>query len=285
MYDFRTLSPIDFEELVRDLLQAELGLRMESFGPGRDLGIDFRFATVDGKAIVQAKHYLDSGVDALVRKARQENQKVLKLAPARYLFATSAALTQASQIKLQRAMPDAPLAEDDIFGREDLNNLLRRHPEIELKHFKLWLASAAVLERILHSGMYNRTEAEMEIIRDMVPKFVHNDSVSAAEKVLARTGALIISGEPGVGKTTLARLLLWLHAEQDWRISVIDDIKEAFEINTEGENRLIFFDDFLGQVRLSMDLVRGTDQRFLPFLHKVRANKNIRFILTTRDYI
>jgi len=26
MYDFRTLSPIDFELLVRDLLQAELGI-------------------------------------------------------------------------------------------------------------------------------------------------------------------------------------------------------------------------------------------------------------------
>jgi len=43
MYDFRTLSPIDFELLVRDLLQAELGITMESFGPGKDGGIDFRF--------------------------------------------------------------------------------------------------------------------------------------------------------------------------------------------------------------------------------------------------
>lgn len=30
MYDFRTLSPIDFVLLVRDLLQAELGVTMES---------------------------------------------------------------------------------------------------------------------------------------------------------------------------------------------------------------------------------------------------------------
>ena len=37
-YDFQTLSPLDFEELVRDLLQAEFGLLFESFGPGRDLG-------------------------------------------------------------------------------------------------------------------------------------------------------------------------------------------------------------------------------------------------------
>ncbi|MEA3487016.1 MAG: hypothetical protein U9R20_05095 [Thermodesulfobacteriota bacterium] len=45
-YDFRSLSPIDFEGLVRDLLQEELALTLESFKPGKDLGIDFRF-TID----------------------------------------------------------------------------------------------------------------------------------------------------------------------------------------------------------------------------------------------
>jgi hypothetical protein len=58
MYDFRTLSPMDFEDLVRDLLQVEFGLFFESFGAGRDLGIDFRFSIENGSAAVQAKHYV-----------------------------------------------------------------------------------------------------------------------------------------------------------------------------------------------------------------------------------
>ena len=285
MHDFRTLSPLDFEELVRDLLQEELGLRFESFGSGPDLGIDFRFSVASGKAIVQVKHYLDSGAEALLRAARRENDKVAKLKPGRYLFVTSLSLTPVMKSKLKEALPAAPLADEDILGRADLNNLLGRHPQIEKKHFKLWLTSTAVLDRILHSGVYNRTQAEMDVIRAVVPKFVQNESVPKAEAILQKGGALIIAGEPGVGKSTLARMLVWLHAEQGWNISVIDDIKEAFEVAHEGERRLVFFDDFLGQVRLSTDLIRGMDQRFPPFLQRVRANKDLRFILTTRDYI
>lgn len=195
-------------------------------------------------------------------------------------------LSPQRKTRIRQALPNAPLAEEDILGPEDLNNLLHRHPGVERDHFKLWLASSTVLERILHSGVYNRTQMEMDRIREMVPKFVHNKSVPEAEAILAQFGALIVAGEPGVGKTTLARMLVWLHAEQGWHISVIDDIKEAFDIITNDDRKhLIFFDDFLGQVRLSTDLIRGTDQRFPPFLQKVRTNRNLRFILTTRDYI
>jgi hypothetical protein len=41
-YDFRTLSPHDFELLCRDLLQEWLGVTLESFTMGRDSGLDFR---------------------------------------------------------------------------------------------------------------------------------------------------------------------------------------------------------------------------------------------------
>lgn len=46
-YDFTTcLSPLDFELLSKDLLEAELGIQLEIFSAGRDKGIDLRYAPV-----------------------------------------------------------------------------------------------------------------------------------------------------------------------------------------------------------------------------------------------
>lgn len=285
MNDFHALSPLDFEELVRDLLQAHWSRRLESFGPGKDQGVDVRYMSGPQQIVVQAKHYARSGPAALVRAMRLEYPKAITLSPSRYLLATSISMTPALKAKIVAAMPEVPLAEVDILGREDLNNLLRLHFEVEQRHFKLWLASSAVLERIIHSGVYNRTAAELETIRDMIPRFVQNQSVADAETLLTDTGALIIAGAPGVGKTTLAQILLWRHAEQGWRIFVVDDIEEAMAVASEGERRLIFFDDFLGQVALSADHVRGLDARLPPLLSRVAAQKDLRFILTTRDYV
>lgn len=39
-------------------------------------------------------------------------------------------------------MPDAPLSLEDVLGREDINNLLGRHPNVLRQHFKLWLTEA-----------------------------------------------------------------------------------------------------------------------------------------------
>lgn len=285
MYDFRTLSPIDFELLVRDLLQAEFNITMESFGPGKDGGIDFRFAVADQGVVVQVKHHVEGGSRSLVRAAVKEDRKVLRLAPGRYILATSISLTPALKSKVVQAMPSTPISVGDVIGREDLNNLLGKHPHVLRQHFKLWLTSTDVLERILHSAVYNRTDAELARIKQLVPKFVHNASLGAAENILQDRGALIISGDPGVGKTTLGRMLLWLHMEQNWKVFVVDELQDAMAVSTVGEKRLIFLDDFLGQISLTNELLGKVDQRLPVFLDRLRNNKDLRFILTTRSYL
>src|SRR5437868_2067305 len=99
-YDFLTLSPDDFQLLVRDLLQAELGIRLETFTHGADQGIDLR--NVDKRRrdlIVQCKRYKDFG--SLLRNLREfELAKVQRLQPARYILATSVPMNPKRKAKL-----------------------------------------------------------------------------------------------------------------------------------------------------------------------------------------
>src|SRR2546425_5193691 len=187
-YDFRSLSPHDFELLCRDLLQKALGVRLESFTVGRDSGIDFRYRTKTDNLIVQCKHYAESGFDVLVRVLKQkERAKLDALKPTRYILATSVGLTPWRKDELLGLLAPYCLATGDILGREDINNLLTQNEDIERKHFKLWLTSAAVLERVLHAGIFGDSDAHLERIRLRLSRYVPNSGFGRAETLLEKT--------------------------------------------------------------------------------------------------
>jgi hypothetical protein len=283
--NYKDLSPLDFEELVRDLLQADLGISFESFGPGADKGIDLRYAIGAKKIIVQAKRYVDSSFSSLLRELRAERLKVERLKPSRYILAIAQTLSPSQKDKIAEVFAGLPLAIEDIKTLKEIDALLTRHPKIERAHFKLWLSSVNMIERVLYAGIYNRTRAELSEIENLIPKYVGNSGIINADKILRKERILIISGEPGVGKSSLARFLIATHAKQDWKVVVIDSIERAFDATTSDENTLIFFDDFLGQVELTPDFLRGMDAQLPAVFRDIQRRKNLRFILTTRSYI
>jgi hypothetical protein len=255
------LSPHDFEDLVRDLLQAHEGIFLESFGPGPDLGIDLRRASSGGGLIVQAKHYSGAGFLALLRALRSEKTKIIALKPNRYLLATSVSLSPQRKAKVQNTLAPFIRSPEDIFGKEDLNNLLGLHPEIEKKHFKLWLPSVPILQKILKHSAYVRRDGLLNTINSKIKIFVPNESVDKSLAKLEAEHVLIVSGSPGVGKTTLAEILCWLHMQQGWELYVIDDFESGFELFDASRKQLFLFDDFLGQVRLTPDSIRRAEAR------------------------
>jgi hypothetical protein len=88
-YDLTSLSSQDFEELIRDLLQAEWNVPLEAFRRGRDHGIDLRYAPAAGATIVQCKHYVGSFAKLLAHLRDGECRRSGASAPARYVVATS----------------------------------------------------------------------------------------------------------------------------------------------------------------------------------------------------
>lgn len=287
-YDFRSLSPIDFEILVRDLLQEELGVTLESFKAGKDLGIDFRYCRdTHSTLIVQCKHYVESGYDAMVYVLRKtELPKVTKLHPTRYIFATSVALSAGQKDQIGALFSPFIKSSTDIFGKEDLNNLLGKFPRVERQTLKLWLAGTNVLEEVLHAQIKNASRHEIERIRERARFYVMNESFSKALKILEAFNFCIIAGIPGIGKTILAEMLLLHYCRAGYEvIKVSDDISEAWSLNLSTVKRVFYYDDFLGQTSFAEKLHKNEDQRLLDFISAVKESRGVKLILTTREYV
>lgn len=287
-YDFHQLSPHDLELLVRDLLQAEWGVALESFKAGRDGGVDLRYARGPHNLVVQVKHYVKTGLAGLLRDLKFEAAKVVSLKPTRYFLATSVPLSPANKQTIADAFGGA-LAVADVLGQEDLNNLLGRHPVIEQKHYKLWLASRAVLDRVLNSDVLIQTEFQVEKVHATIRRNVRSAAFPKALEILDRDRVVIISGAPGVGKTTLANMLLYRHLEVGWEPVVIrNDISEGQKLFQRGRSQIFYFDDFMGATFLgdrANGLLRNEDRAISDFIDMVRAAPNARLILTTREHI
>ena len=286
-YDFRSLSPNDFELLCRDLLQENLGIRLECFSAGPDSGIDLRYHSDSKHIVVQCKHYVGSGFNSLLRKVGQnERKKIDELKPTRYILATSVSLTPNRKEELMRILKPYCLNASDIFGCEDINNLLKKHSDIEQKNFKLWMTSTSVLERVLHAGIFFDSDMHLERIRLRLCRYVPNQSFDRAKTILDENHFCIIAGIPGIGKTTLAEaLLVDLVDRQNFKVYRIShDLSELRPIKNSKSKQVFYFDDFLGKTTLEK-LQKNEDQRLVELMEEVAENPNWRFILTTREYI
>ncbi|MEV4881265.1 restriction endonuclease [Streptomyces cyaneofuscatus] len=280
-YDFRSLSPNDFEMLIRDLLEAEYRWRLEAFGRGRDGGIDLRGSTAEGKVVVQCKHYLGSSFSDLRSSARREVPKMDKEQPDRYLFVTSQNLNRTQKDTLAADL--RPWISDtvDLLTQVDINGLIMRHPIVEQQHFKLWLASTTILEHIVQSGIWERSEALLEDIRDRVKLYVPTSRFKAARELLDEKHVVVLTGSPGVGKSMLAEMLALRYWHEGWQIvSVGSDVDDAWDAYKSGRKQVFLYDDFLGQTDLSER--RAKDSWVTRLMDRVARSPDKRLVMTTR---
>jgi KaiC/GvpD/RAD55 family RecA-like ATPase len=286
-YDFGNLSPIEFEGLCIDLLGSETGLLFERFSEGTDRGIDGRHSRADGDIILQAKHYKGSTWDDLQTAAKREAVKIAALNPTEYYFLTSQPLTPDRKDTLVGLLAHSSVTASRIRGRTELNGMLTDHPKVERNNIKLWLSSAAVLQHVLTHDITAQTTDYTADIDRILKIYVANPSLAASNRILDASHNLIISGPPGVGKTTLSKIIAADHIEAGYQlvaIGSIDDGHRARSLDNDTK-QLFVFDDFLGKIRLDQARLAAQDNRIVGFMNMVRKNPNKRFVLTTRAYI
>lgn len=294
-YDFHNLlSAFEFECFCRDLINEHEGLDLANFAEGRDGGIDLRYSQGKGKSvIVQAKRY--KNYSDLKTKLKEEVAKVKKLKPKRYMITTTVDLSPANKDEIVAMFAPYIHNERDIWGMQDLNKYLAQHPAIEQKYYKLWLASTSVINNLINKNVVNWTAFEREEIEATVRTYVMNDSFNEALAKLIEHRYVVISGEPGIGKTTLARVLVMklltdkfadatkapCYEEFYYTNSDIDNLVKVMQ---RGKRQVFFFDDFLGKVALELG-GKNFDSRLVQFIKACQREPDKLFILATREYI
>lgn len=285
--DWKCLAPKDFERLCRDLFARSLRQEVEAFATGPDGGVDLRANR--GRTVIQCKRYTGS-LSALLRTLRAEAQKPAVRRAKQYMLAVTLPLTPEAKEKIMRALPALRNAAD-IFGADDLEGMLAQHRDLRALYPALWLGDADYLRALIREAMGlsrdRRSQLEMEEIAEAMRSFVPPPQTEDAMRKLRESRALIITGEPGIGKTSLARYLIWqLCMGEGYELVYIDrDINDGLEHFEEGKKQIFLYDDFLGSTLLREGQEAHKGRNVTAFIQKLRRHDGKLLILTSREYI
>lgn len=285
-YDFGILSPLRFEQLVRDLLKEKYGV-FENFAEGKDGGIDFRYSHSKKKIlIIQCKKY--KSVNTLLSSLKRETSKLQHLQFTDYLLVVSLDLTPGNKEKIINLYNGKIPSPDQIITNSDLNFLLGlpANHYIEFKYPELWMNSINVHQKIFHLGFLQHSEFIKEKIQESLKNFVPYKAYYLLIEHYKTNNIAIIAGNPGIGKTTLSHALI-AHYIYFEKYQLIDlsyrTIQEAEQYLHTPTPSIFLIDDFLGKIKLE----KGNDyiQLLLYFIEKIEKAKDKKLIITSREYI
>ncbi len=285
-YDFGILSPLRFEQVVRDLLNEKYGI-FENFAEGKDGGIDFRYSHSKKKIlIVQCKKY--KSVGTLFSSLKREVQKLQHLKFTEYLLVVSLDLTPGSKETIINLYNGKILSPDQIITNSDLNFLLGlpANQYVEFKYPELWMNSINVHQKIFHLGFLQHSEFIKERIQESLKNFVPYKEYYCLIDHYKTNNIAIIAGNPGIGKTTLSHALIahYIYFEKYQLIDIsYRTIQEAEPYFYTPTPSIFLIDDFLGKIKLE----KGNDyiQLLLYFIEKIEKAKDKKLIVTSREYI
>lgn len=287
-FDLGRLSDYDFEVLCKDLFEKVLGMSLEIFPRGKDGGVDLRHMT-NGTAslVIQCKHWARSGRAKLISHMRdKERPKIVDLAPDRYILATTVDLTADAKDTLKKDLAPYVGSTEDLYGIEEIVAALRDQEDVVRNNFRLWLSSTAVLQGVLHKEILVRSSDLLEDLDECAQTFVPTPAFERARELLEARAICLLAGIPGIGKTTLAKMLARIYVANGYQlVEVSRDVEDMDKAWLENVPQVFYFDDFLGETTLDHQLNRNEDSRLLRALRRVQETPDKRLILTTREYI
>jgi len=284
-YSFEDLlSPLDFEHLVRDILSQDLVVELNAFAEGTDKGVDLRYSkSTKNDIIVQCKR-VKNITKVLIDS---EYDKIKKLNPKKYYLAISSDLSVSKIDYIKDTFQEWMSGDNNIYAKSRLNKLLDDYPEIHQKNYKLWINSSEVFNIIINKPLFERAKSLINDIKNDYKFYVKNESLQQAIDILNKDQFIIISGIPGIGKTTLAKLILWEYLQKGYEVIEIRKVIEGEQLLEEDSEskQVYYFDDFLGENFLKYDAIEGRSSDLVQLINRIMKNKHKALIMTTREYI
>lgn len=289
-YYLSKLNDREFESLSGDIISKHLNLNVEKFKVGKDGGVDGRFWVGKNEGILQCKHYWKTGYKGLISKLKNEEvSKVKKLNPHRYLFLTSVPLSRINKKEIFSLFSPFIQSETDIWGGDDINSFLsnKENQAIVEKNYKLWITSTQVLDILINNAIKGRSESTIKEMESHNERYVVTENHLKGFEILKEKNVIIITGDPGIGKTTLANNLALFYVANGFEFCDIEEsISEAENIFREREKKKIIFycDDFLGS-NMYDAISNKRDSHIVKFINRIKSDKSKKFILTSRTNI
>ena len=300
-YDFySTFEAMEFQDFARDIIQAREDIVIESFSEGKDKGIDGRCVGADGYTIIlQAKKMVNTN-ERIINVIQKEKKKLDGLVEQgirvdRYILVLTGDLSVDKKIKVQEMFSPYILEAKDIVGGKDLNNYLSNFKDIyghvEEKYYKLWLQNTDTLKRTLHEIVNPKLVELSEIhFNDAVKKsssFVETEVYNEAINKVQRNKVLIISGEPGVGKTTLANqiALFYLTKHKFDHYIYASSMNDLYIAKGIKGKKIIIFDDFWGGNGFDFFGNGIKIKELITFIEYIQKKSDCLLIMTAREYV
>lgn len=281
-YDFSVLSPEEFEDMVDKLLtQKDV---VEQYRDGRDDGFDGLKKNIPADAMIQAKHYVKYAT--LKREIEtKEIEKIKRVKPKVYVLATSFNLTHANADEL-RTIIEQYVNEVVVLGYKSICSLLDKDDKVLKSTVKLWCLNAELTKHVIQPERQSRFIQLKKRFDKINKKFVATPDLKKIRETLDEKHVVLISGEPGVGKTTLAEYLCLCYFGLDFDVEIFegDFSRESYDLSNPEKKILYYFDDFLGSNYLNC-IADKSDSAIVKFIEDVQDEPNKLFILTSRTNI